>query len=318
VLEEARIVECGRSARGESRCRIQQCRCKTPRAPARPASARRPVGAPGASDTLLIEFFGVRRRQFLTLVLGLVSLSRPGADAASAERTAPYVADVSLLYDLFSLHLTGTMHERVDPAAGRYTVRIEGQGAGIANRMESSGVLRGGRWAPAQGTSWFDVRGRESKVETAYDYQKRTIEFHARSETFFRRQLRVVDDVVTMPDGQHVDDVVSALLNYAERRWPPEPDGTFRTQVIRRQRGPREGPDDVEGVYRAELVPLVIRVEVDPATARTVGRFDLTRFSSWAREDRPARIVFGPDRRPETITTTLILGTSLTITLRGA
>jgi hypothetical protein len=210
------------------------------------------------------------------------------------------------------------MHERVDPAAGRYTVRIEGQGAGIANRIESNGVLRGGRWAPVQGTAWFDVRGRESKVTTAYDYQKRTVEFHARSETFFLRRLRVVDDVVTLPDGQHVDDVVSALLNYAERRWPAEADGTFRTQVIRRHRGAREGPDDLEETYHAELAPLVIRVETDPATARAIGHFDLTRFSSWAREDRPARIVFGPDRRPETITTTLILGTSLTIKLGGA
>jgi hypothetical protein len=39
----------------------------------------------------------------------------------------------------------------------------------------------------------------------------------------------------------------------------------------------------------------------------------MTRFSSWAREDEPARIVFGANRRPEAITASLILGTSLTI-----
>jgi hypothetical protein len=41
----------------------------------------------------------------------------------------------------------------------------------------------------------------------------------------------------------------------------------------------------------------------------------MTRFSSWAREDEPARIVFGADRRPESITASLILGTSLAIRL---
>jgi hypothetical protein len=256
----------------------------------------------------------VRRRDFLALALGLVWARR--ADGASvAERTEPYVAEVSLLYDLLSLRLSGTLRERIDADAGRYTVNVEGQGPGIANRIESTGLLRGGRWAPLRGASWFDVRGRESRVETAYDYDRRTVEFHARAETFILRRLRVVDDVVALPGGEHVDDVVSALLNYADRRWPPQPDGTFRTHVVRRQRGPREGPDDVAGVYRAELVPLVIRVEPESGTSRAVGRFDLARFSSWAREDRPARIVFGADRRPETITTSLILGTSVTIRL---
>jgi hypothetical protein len=273
-------------------------------------------GAARRAPARLLESPGVRRRDFLALALGLVGARR--VDGASVgERTEPYAAEVSLLYDLLTLRVTGTLQERVDPAAGRYTVKVEGQGTGIANRIESTGVLRDGRWAPVRGASWFDVRGRESRVETAYDYDKRTVEFHARAETFFLRRLRVVDDVVALPGGEHVDDVASALLNYADRRWPPQPDGTFRTHGVRRQRGTREGPDDVEGVYRAELVPLVIRVEPDPGTARAIGRFDLTRFSSWAREDRPARIVFGPDRRPETITTSLILGTSLTIRLGG-
>jgi hypothetical protein len=44
----------------------------------------------------------------------------------------------------------------------------------------------------------------------------------------------------------------------------------------------------------------------------------MTRFSSWAKEDEPARIVFGANRRPETITATLVLGTSVTIRLESA
>ena len=66
------------------------------------------------------------------------------------------------------------------------------------------------------------------------------------------------------------------------------------------------------------LVPFVLRTTTDSATGRATALFDLTRFSSWAREDRPARIVFGPDRRPEAITTSLMLGTSVDIRIDAA
>ncbi len=112
----------------------------------------------------------------------------------------------------------------------------------------------------------------------------------------------------------HVDDVVSATLNYAEGRWQPEPDGRLITRVVRRQRVLGERPDEAGGRYRAELVPFELRVETQPA-GRATALLDLTRFSSWAREDEPARIVFGADRRPEAITASLILGTSLAIRL---
>jgi hypothetical protein len=42
----------------------------------------------------------------------------------------------------------------------------------------------------------------------------------------------------------------------------------------------------------------------------------MTRFSSWARSDRPGKIVFTADRRPETVSSSLILGTSITIRFR--
>jgi hypothetical protein len=54
------------------------------------------------------------------------------------------------------------------------------------------------------------------------------------------------------------------------------------------------------------------------AGGRATALLDMTRFSSWAREDEPARIVFGADRRPESITASLILGTSLTIRIAPA
>jgi hypothetical protein len=84
---------------------------------------------------------------------------------------------------------------------------------------------------------------------------------------------------------------------------------------VRRTRRPDEGPDDVEKAYRAEVVPFVLRVQPDPQTGKMAASFDLTRFSSWARESEPARITFGPDRRPETITASLMLGTSVIVRL---
>ena len=76
-------------------------------------------------------------------------------------------------------------------------------------------------------------------------------------------------------------------------------------------------PDDVDRRYRAELVPFELRVTTE-AGGRATALLDMTRFSSWAREDEPARIVFGADRRPESITASLILGTSLTIRIAPA
>src|SRR2546425_5627954 len=89
------------------------------------------------------------------------------------------------------------------------------------------------------------------------------------------------------------------------------------THVVRRRRPVNEGPDDVQKFYRAELVPFVLRVTSDPETGKPSALFDLTRFSSWAREARPARVIFGPDRRPELITASLMLGTSVNIRMKA-
>jgi hypothetical protein len=41
--------------------------------------------------------------------------------------------------------------------------------------------------------------------------------YHYREDTFFLRRLRVADDVVSIPHGMHLDDSVSAALNYADQ-----------------------------------------------------------------------------------------------------
>ena len=232
--------------------------------------------------------------------------------AAVEPRKTDYGADVAILYRMFNLELKGTLDEAVDRAAGRYDVTISGEGGRIANRIDCQGVLRDGRWAPTRSTAWFQVVGREARTDLVYDHAARTAEYHYRGETFLLRRVRVADDVLSLPAAP-VDDAVSAILNYADGRWAPEADGSFRTRVIRRKRPANEGPDDVDKLYRAELLPVVLKIGPDPESGKLTALFDFSGFSSWSRADRPARIVFGADRRPELITASLILGTSVSI-----
>jgi hypothetical protein len=231
--------------------------------------------------------------------------------------TGEYAADIGILYDLLTFRLQGRIEESVDRAAGKYRVAATGNGPGIENRVESVGILLDGRWAPVRAESWFDVRGRQSRTDIAYDWRKREIQYRARAETFFLRRLRVVDDVVRVPDNTHVDDVMSATLNYAEGRWPVQTDGSHRTFVIRRRRRDDEGPDEVASSYRAEIVPLELKV-VSEKSGKQTAVFDLSRFSSWAKPSRPASIIFSSDRRPEFIKTSMILGTTVTIRFTAA
>jgi hypothetical protein len=254
----------------------------------------------------------VNRRDFLTLALAVL-LAPVRLAAEPMARRGPFAADVGILYQMLTFHVVGEVHESIDRGAGRYEVLVSGQGDGIANRIESSGVLRGGRWVPLRGASWFQVKGRESRTQVTYDHERHVVEYHARAETFLLRRLRVVDDVIPLPAGVVVDDAISALLNYREGAWVPGPDGRLRTNVVRRRRSDDEGPDDVAQAYRAELAPLNLRIEPDPETRKPAALLDLSGFSSWAREDRPARIVFDDERRPTLITGSMILGTSVTI-----
>jgi hypothetical protein len=259
----------------------------------------------------------IGRRRFLALPLALLLAPLAGSAADVSQRKAGYAVEVGILYRAFTFQLTGTIDEAVDRAAQRYHVVLAGQGSRIENRLESRGTLRGGRWAPDVSTSLVQVLGRQSRTEIAYDYGRQTVDYHARGETFFLRRLRVVDDELRVPPGLHVDDVVSALLNYADGLWPEQGGGLFRTHIVRRHRPDNEGADDVADAYRAELVPFELKTSVDPQTGKPVAVFDLTRFSSWARESSPARVVFGRNRRPELITTSMAYGTVLTIRMEA-
>jgi hypothetical protein len=266
----------------------------------------------------------IGRREFLKLPL--VSLVAPllarvvtplgRAQAAAVAHTAPYRVDVSLLYGALTYRLDETLAESVDRAAGRYEVAMTGEGDGIANRIESAGALRHGRWAPLRSKSFFSVKGRESRADITYDYTAGQVQYHFKGETFFLRRLRTVDDSVPMPDGVLVDDAISATLNYADELWRPQADGSLSTHIVRRKIASNEGPDDVQTRYRAELAPLTLEVAVDAETRKPIARFDLTRFSSWARQSQPALITFGGDRRPEHMSLPMIFGTSVQISLK--
>lgn len=256
----------------------------------------------------------VNRRDFLTCLAVALFIPAPLA-AKSSERVGTFHAEVGILYRTLTFQLRGDLQESIDRAAGRYEVRVNGQGDGIASRIESTGIRREGQWRPLRSASWFQVQGRESRVAVTYDYERRVVEYHARSETFLMRRLRVVDDVVTMPVGASVDDAISASLNFRDGYWQPRADGVLQTYVVRRRRSENEGADDVAKAYKAELVPLELQVQSEPETGKPSALIDLSRFSSWARENRPARIVFDGDRRPELITGSMILGTSVTIRL---
>lgn len=257
----------------------------------------------------------ITRREFLTVALVVAVAPGRLLAAEPAVRRAPYAVDVGLLYSMLSFHLEGSVEEQVDRATGRYLVQSTGQGDRISSRIESRGGLRDGRWVPERAASHFEIYGRQSRTEITYDHERRSVEYHARGETFMMRRLRVVDDVLTMPAGLQVDDAISALLNYRDGQWSPDAQGRLRTHVVRRRQGENEGPDDVARSYKAEFAPLELTVAPDPETRKPAALLDLSRFSSWARSSKPARIVFDEERRPTLITGPMILGSSVSIRL---
>jgi hypothetical protein len=261
------------------------------------------------------------RREWLAGILPLLLFPRATAARAATTGTLAdatrqetgYRLEVGVLFGLLSFEVAGRVVETVDRAAGRYLVRIDGEGSGVRLRLEADGLLRDGRYRPVRSRSWHLLRGRENRLAIDYDYERGRIEYHAVGHTFFLGRRRQVDDAVALP-GAPVDDAVSACLNFAADRLDRGPDGAYRTRVVRRARPEHEGPDDVNpGGYRVEIVPLSFRVEEDAATGRLVAQVDMTRWSTWARSSRPAVLNFRPDRRIESVDSPLILGSRATL-----
>jgi len=259
-----------------------------------------------------------RRQLLAALPLGLLFGLRQAQALEDGRSAFTYKLDLSVLFSFLTLSLSGTAVQEIDRRAGKYRLTMEGQGTGISTRTEASGIIRDGRFKPVETKAVHHFRNRENTSTTTYDYTQQRAEIHAVTHTLLLGRRRQVDDVLAIPPGRHVDDLISAELNFADDSLEREPDGTYHTWVIRRARAANEGPDDVSpDGYRAELVPLRFRASPDPATGGLTAQIDITRFSSWARPDQPARVTFAPDRQLSSVQSVLMYGTTLTVRVTG-
>jgi hypothetical protein len=251
-----------------------------------------------------------------SLVLGSTLPFRHAAATPPAARTFDYRVDISMLYALLRYSVGGSMVEEIDAGAGRYRVLITGSGTGVTTRIEARGLIDHGRYRPLELKSAHSFLGRPSSLSISYDYARGLVDYHAVGHTLLSGRRRQVDDVVALPPGRPVDDAVSAGLNFAAGRLEQDPDGAYRMTVLRRSRPRGEGPDEVTpGAYRVEIVPVRFQIEPDSSTGKLIARVDMSGWSSWARADQPARLVFSPERRLESIESHLIWGSAVRMRL---
>jgi hypothetical protein len=263
------------------------------------------------------------RRAFLAASLPL--LASPQAILAQASQQAPArqvfdcSVDVGVLFDLITFALKGTVVMEIDHTAGRYRVTMKGEGDSISLDTDARGMIRQGRFTPVEMRSHSTIRGRESRLDMLYDHDRGTVEYHSVMHTFFLGRRRQVDDMLKLPTDRRVDDLLSAELNFVANVLEQDPDGTYRTFIVRRARPEGEGPDDVSASgYHAELIPLRFQAVPDGASGRLRALIDITSFSSWARRNQPASVTFGPDRHLESLETKLMLGTTFKARLAAA
>jgi hypothetical protein len=206
--------------------------------------------------------------------------------------------------------------KEIDHTAGRYRIGMDGEGDSISLHTDARGMIRQGRFMPVEIHSHSTIRGRESRLDMLYDHDRGTAEYHSVMHTFFLGRRRQVDDMLKFPADRRVDDLLSAELNFAANMLEQDPDGMYRTFIVRRSRPEDEGPDDVSASgYHAELIPLRFQAVPEGASGRLRALIDIASFSSWARRNQPARVTFGTDRHLETVESKLILGTTFKVLL---
>jgi hypothetical protein len=259
-----------------------------------------------------------RRQLLAALPLGLLFGLRRAHALEDGRSAFAYQLDLSVLFSFLTLSLSGTAVQEIDRRGGKYRMVMEGKGAGLSTRTEATGIIRDGRFKPVETKAVHHFRNRQNTSTTTYDYTRQRAEIHAVIHTLLLGRRRQVDDVLAIPPGRQVDDLISAELNFADNTLDREPDGTYHTWVVRRARADNEGPDDVSpDGYRAELVPLRFRPIPDPATGGLTAQIDITRFSSWARSVQPARVTFTPDRQLSSVQSVLLYGTTLNVRVTG-
>ena len=259
------------------------------------------------------------RRSFLALPLISLVLPRLAAADAGQQVSRTCDAEIGILFNLITFSLRGRIEEQIDFAAGRYQVKLTGQGAGVTTRTEGEGIIRDGRFKPARVESVHTVRRHDNRTTLAYDYERGLVEYHSVSYTFLLGRRRQADDVLRLRPEQQVDDLFSAELNFAANKLDVDPDGAYRVTVVRRARPADEGPDDIkQGNYGAEFATLRFHAVPEAPGGRLSARMDLSGFSSWARTNKPALVAFASDRHLESIESSMILGTSFTLRFAAA
>jgi hypothetical protein len=253
------------------------------------------------------------RRAFLLAALALAATSRR-AGAAPVVRSAPYRAQAALVFGLFRFTLNGVWEDEVDRAAGRYRVRLAGEGLGAKSTFESTGVITSGRFAPTATRLRLDIRTRQNRTDITYDHDRRVAHYEHRGETFFRGRVRTGRNTVAVPEGEVVDDFASIVLNHGAGLFDP-PGKVTRVLVLNRARRQGEGLDavDADGT-RGELLPLSISYGPDPDGTGTVSTVDVSGLSTWAKAGDPMTFTFTADRQIERIEAQLALGTSIRVT----
>jgi hypothetical protein len=255
------------------------------------------------------------RRGFLVglAALALGALAPSPSAAGATRRTSAYRVDISMLWGVVRYSVAGSMEEQVDADARRYRVLITGTGTGVTSRIDARGLIdETGRHRPLEMSNTHVLAGRESWLSITYDYGRGLVDYRSVGHTLLLGRRRQVDDVVALPAGHSVDDAVSAGLNMVAGRLDQDASGAYQMSILRRVRPAGEGPDDVTpGAYRVQVVPVRFRVEPDAATGKLVARVDMSGWSSWARPDAPAQLVFTPDRRLEALEARLALGSTV-------
>jgi len=156
------------------------------------------------------------RRQLLALLPGGLLVATSRAQALEEGRSVlGYQLDLSILFNFLTLSLAGKVVQEIDRRAGRYRVTMDGKGTAISTRTEATGIIRDGRFKPVESRSVHLFRGRENTVATSYDYERQRVELHAVTHTLLLGRRRQVDDALAIPPGRHIDDLVSAELNFA-------------------------------------------------------------------------------------------------------
>ena len=137
---------------------------------------------------------GLPRRRFLTL--SLLFLVRPRSASADVKGplNRPYEVDVSVLFNLITFALKGTVVKEIDHAAGRYRVSMNGEGTASPCTPRRAGMIQARALHALEIHSHSTIRGRESRLDMTYDHDRGTVEYHSVMHTFFLGRRRQVDD----------------------------------------------------------------------------------------------------------------------------